>query len=180
MAEHTLRTIEAINEFQRRLNAKSTVLFTNSVVVKKSEFLDLLETIKRNLPEELEKCQALMQEVASIKLRTETAAKDHLKEAERQAKEILDDAASKADEMVSKAKVLSAELVDQHYIVESARDYARKLEMQAQKNAHSIHDMAYQTSMNSLQALMSDVDHIRSSIQQTMRRIDEKNPKKRP
>lgn len=180
MADNILKTLEAISEFERRINNKSTVLFTNSIMVKKLDFWDLLETIKVNLPEEFQKCQALMQEVASIKHRTETAAKDHLQEAERQAKEILDDARSKADEMLNRAKAISAEMVDQHSITERAREYARTVETQAQNHARNVQDAAYQTSMNSLQSLLADVDHVRSGIHQAMNKMmEKKNPKKR-
>lgn len=174
MPDDTLKIMSALEEFQRRIDRKNTIVFTNNVMIKKSEFIDLIETIKRYMPEEVQRCRMMMKEITSIKLKTESTAQELIKSAEEEANAILDDARSKADEMIAKANRIADEMVSQHTITERAKETARDITVKAQNDARTMLNNAYQSSMSSLQQATSDVEHARSFLNKSIKALEER------
>lgn len=179
MAENTLKIMSALDEFQRRIDGKNTFPFSNQVLVKKSEFVDLIETIRQYLPEEVERCQLMMNEITTIKLRTETAAQEHLKDAEREAKSIIEDAKAKAEEIMAKAGKIADEMVSQNNITLRAKEQSNDILARAKSDAKMTMENAYRTSMNYLQIAFNDVEHARMQLQRTMNALEEKATRNR-
>ncbi|MDO4753442.1 MAG: hypothetical protein Q4A41_00405 [Bacillota bacterium] len=179
MADNTLKIMSALEEFQRRIDSKNTLLFSNNVVIKKSEFVDLIETIKHYLPEEVQRCQLMMQEITAIKLRTESVAQEHIRSAEEEAKAILDDARAKADEMIARANRIADEMVSQHTITERAKEVARDINNKAQTDAKMMLDNAYQSSLGSLQQAVGDIEHARNYLHKTIKGLEERKNRNR-
>lgn len=179
MAEDTLKIMAALEEFQRRIDSKNTIPLTNKVVIKKSEFVDLVETIKHYMPEEVQRCQLMMKEITAIKLRTESVAQEHIRSAEEEANAILDDARSKADEMIARANRIADEMVSQHTITERAKEMARDIGNKAQNDARMMLDNAYQSSMSSLQQAYGDIENAKSVLNKSIKLLEEKKNRNR-
>ncbi len=172
MADKVLKTIEAIEEFQEKLDNKNTLMFTNSVLVKKSEFVELLETIKYNLPDEVMKCQAFMDDMSAIHLRAQAAAKSCIDDAEKRANDMLEDAKRKAEEIVSMANQKRNELLDQNQIVIRAKEYAQSLQARSESQAREIIENAKGIAMSSLNSTMNELDQAKNRLRQYMSNIE--------
>lgn len=172
MADKVLKIVEAIEEFEEKLDSKSTVMFTNSLLVKKSDFVELLETIKYNLPDEVQKCQAFMEDMSAIHLRAQSAAKSCIDEAEKRSKDMIDDAKQKAEEIIGLATQKRNELLDQNQIVLKAREYAQNIQARAESQAREILESARNIAVSSINSTMNELDQARNKLRQHINSIE--------
>ncbi len=112
---------QIINEIEEYVDsAKFQTLSSTKIVVNKEELLELVDDLRRNVPDEIKKYQRII--------------------ANRDA--ILKDAQDKAEEMIKKANEMTASLVSEHEIMQQAYKEANKLIAEANTQAGGIIDRA--------------------------------------
>ncbi len=174
-----LTVIEEIEKFEKQISSKSTVPFTGSILIKKSEIQDILETIREHLPSEFEQCRKLVSDVESLKSRTEAVATQHLEAADKTATKIVEDARTKAEEMLTMAEKKSAELVSSHSVTQRARQQAQTMLASAERDSNAMLEGAYTRSVRSIKSALADIERLKIGMQQSLRQIDEEETRRR-
>ncbi len=179
MASSDLRVLDEINKFEDKIYGKSTVPLTGSILVKKSELVDMLETIRELLPAEFEQCKALVNEVESVKVRTEALASEHLESADNKARELVADARSKAEELILMSEKKAADMVSTHQITQRAKQNAQNIIENAERTSNAMMDAAYGSALKSMRSAIAELERLKISMQQSMRRLDEEEGRRR-
>lgn len=124
-------------------NCKYSPLSNTKILVNREEFLELIDTLKRNVPDEIKKYQRII--------------------ANRNA--ILRDAQDKAEEMIKKANEMTSQLVSEHEIMQQAYKEANIIIDNATTEAGQIIDKATAEANGIKEAAMQYTDDSLGNIQ---------------
>lgn len=168
----TLKVIELIRDFEERLSTKTTLPLTRTIMVKKSDFEDILEGIKQLLPEEFLHVQNLYDKISDISEDTNFKAKSALKQAQDTADDIMTEANTKANNIISNAQARAEAMVSNHEIVRQAKAQATKMLENAEKNARYNILNSLEYSKVTLESCESEVVQLLKSLQAESRKVD--------
>lgn len=178
MSSTTLKVLETINEFQKWVDSKQNVPFSSSIMVKRSEFVEFIESIKVNLPGEFEKCQRILSEVETLTQQAEATAKAVIEDSQNKAQQMLDDARDKSDKMIEKAKSVSEQMVSESEILRRSKELSRQIEEETSQRARAMIENAHDTSTRTVKQALSELDHSRNMLTQLLHKLE--GPSKPP
>lgn len=127
-------------------NCKYSPLSNSKIVVNRDELLDLIDNLKRNIPEEIKKYQRII--------------------ANRDA--ILRDAQDKSEEMIKKANEMTSQLVSEHEVMHQAYKEANAIIEQATAQAGEIIDKATAQANTMKDAAVQYTDDSLATIQKIL------------
>ncbi len=174
-----LTVIDQIEKFEKQIANKSTVPLTGSILIRKSEIQEILETIKEHLPSEFQQCRQLISDVESLKSRTEAVVTKELETANRTARETVEEARAQAEEMLMIAEKKSAELVSTHSVTQRAKQQAQTMLSTAERESRAIMEGAHTHSVRSIKSALADIERLKIAMQQILRQIDEDEDRRR-
>lgn len=119
-----MQILELLAALEDYLMGSKDLMFTKKIMVNRDELLDIVDDIKRSLPEEIKQAKWIKEERARIMQEAKKEAEDIVKEAERRIIEMVDEheitrqAEEKSLKMIEDAKMQSRE------ISEGTKEYA--------------------------------------------------------
>ncbi len=116
--------LEAMEE---RLEAKGGVVFTDNILVKKSEMLDYIQDIRTAFPQSLSHANMIYEDREKIMADAELRASEAIKKAE-----------IKAQDIIAEANQRAAELIETHEITRKAKINAEDILINAKSEAKNI------------------------------------------
>ncbi|WP_455120976.1 hypothetical protein [Scardovia wiggsiae] len=143
--------------------AKTGVFNADVAKINKSEFLDLLHDLKKDLPVQLERASALMRE-----------AERRLENAQTQSSSIVSDAHSQAAGIIREANEQAQFLAGQENVVSIATQKARGILDNAQDKANQLTAGANRYAQKSMHDLDEQITEIHNSIQSGLEVLHER------
>ncbi|MGD0195083.1 MAG: hypothetical protein ABSC35_09510 [Candidatus Dormibacteria bacterium] len=116
--------IDLVDQLEELVSTGRRVPFTSGVVVNEDEVLELIDRTRLALPDELMQARHLLEDQRRV-----------LTEAEQEAERILSRAEAEVDRIVAEAQARAAVMVNDHALVDQAREQAATLIAQAEERA---------------------------------------------
>ena len=130
--------LEILEELTDRVtNAKSMPL-SASVLVNQSEVLDLLETARAIVPQQIVDADSVLQDASAVTQEAHTRADGMIADARAQAEKTLADARAEAESVINQAQAKAQKLLEKDAVTVAARANAAKIIDEARvKAAHA-------------------------------------------
>jgi vacuolar-type H+-ATPase subunit H len=116
--------IDLVDQLEELVSTGRRVPFTSGVMVNEDEVLELIDRTRLALPDELMQARHLLEDQRRV-----------LTEAEQEAERILSRAEAEVDRIVAEAQARAAVMVNDHALVDQAREQAATLIAQAEERA---------------------------------------------
>lgn len=124
-----------------------------SAMINRSEVLDLLETARDIVPDQIEAADTIIAEASEVKA-----------EAQRRAKTILERAHDDAEETIAQARRRAAELVSEHALTRAAEENADRIRQEARLQASRMNAGADRYSDDSLAHLQGELESLLAKV----------------
>src|SRR5580693_10435691 len=108
--------IDLVDQLEELVSTGRRVPFTSGVVVNEDEVLELIDRTRLGLPDELMQARHLLEDQRRV-----------LVEAEQEAERLLSRAEAEVDRIVAEAQARAAVMVNDHALVDQAREHAATL-----------------------------------------------------
>ena len=123
---------QTIKDIEDYIDGCKTVMFNqNKIMVDKDEFLELIEELKINTPEEIKALRKIVSNKDAI-----------INDAKKKAQALIDDAAARTNEMVSEHEIVQAAYEQADQVMHSATDQAQQILDAATEEANQIKEGA--------------------------------------
>lgn len=113
--------LDIVDDLIVNLHEAKTMPLSSSALVDRERFLDLLESLRTSLPDELRAARWMVREREAFISRTN-----------EKAREIVDKARAEADEMVSDSNIVAEAVEEANILVRRAEGEARKLRLETE------------------------------------------------
>lgn len=141
------RIEELIDDMEAYLEDSKPAAFSSSrVVINKEEFIEMLNELRFQIPEEVSKCQKILNNQSAI----------------------LDNAKAQAEGLVNEANRLQSQMVDEHEIMRKAYDSADKIIANANEQGQAIVDKAAADAAMMKKSIMKYSDDMMVILQNTI------------
>lgn len=141
------RIEELIDDMEAYIEDCKPAAFSSSkVVINKEEFAEMLNELRLQIPEEVTKCQKILNNQSAI----------------------LDNAKAQAEGLVSEANRLQSQMVDEHEIMRKAYDNADKIIANANEQGQAIVDKAAADAAAMKRSIMKYSDDMMIILQKTL------------
>ena len=163
MSEHEYETeqnavagdslIAVLDELAQIVAGARGVPMSASAMINRSEVLDLLETARDIVPDQIEAADRIIAEASEVK-----------EDAQRRAKTILERAHADSEATIAQARQKAADLVTEHAITEGARNEAASILEEARLQAERMNAGADRYSDDSLGFLQAELESLLTKV----------------
>lgn len=145
--------IAVLDELIETVNNARAVPMSASVMINKSEVLDLLQTARDIVPDQIHAADSIIGEAAEVRA-----------EAQRSAQAISHQAQDEAERIVAEARAEADRLVSEHELTEQARGKATVIISEAEGQADKLGRGANRYSDDVLASLQSNLEQVLSQV----------------
>ncbi|MBM9432860.1 ATP synthase subunit B family protein [Flaviflexus equikiangi] len=145
--------IAVLDEIIETVTLARGVPMSASAMINRSEVLDLLETARDIVPDQIEAADTIIAEASEVKA-----------DAQRRAKTILERAHADAEETVQQARRHAADLVSEHAVTKAAHAEAERILAETRSQAQRMNAGADRYSDDSLAYLQSELEGLLSKV----------------
>ncbi len=130
--------LKLVDDLEELVETAGTIPFSGKTVINKEEFLEIIQTLRVGLPDEIKQAAWIKEERDRIISEAETEAHQKITLAEQKAADMIDDselmqlATKKAEELVGQAQAESKQ------IREGARNYADEILQNTQESLSEV------------------------------------------
>jgi cell division septum initiation protein DivIVA len=157
-----MKVLELLDDLENLLEAASTVPFSGKIMVDRNDVSNLIKEIQILLPDEMKHAKWIKDERNKI-----------IEDARRDAQRIVDEAQRKEDEILNGAKNQFDDILDEHKIVELARQKSEKMLFKAQQEASDIRKNAFLYSYDIIEKAHHNMDEILKILQKNKYELEE-------
>ncbi len=131
-----MKVLELLDEFESRLEISSSIPFSGKILIDRSEINNLLKEIQLLLPDEIKHAKWIRDDRNNI-----------IEEAKKDANLIVTEAKAREQEVLIGAQEQFDVMLDQHKLVELARQKAEKIIQKAKRDSEDIRQGAFRYSL---------------------------------
>lgn len=163
-----MKTIdESINQLEELVNSAKTMPFANKSLIDAEKVKDIIEDIRKNLPEEIKRARYVDNEKAKIISEANAKANDIVNTAEERSKSLLQTTDARVKTLIDENNITQQALKEAKVIITKAQAKADDIVNNAQKKSDDLkkatNDLILKNLTTSEQALMNGLDGIRKT-----------------
>lgn len=156
--------LEILEELTDRVRQAKSMPLSASVLINQSEVLDLLETARAIVPQQIVDADSVLQDASALTDNAHVRAEKMMADARARSEKTLADARSEADSVIAQAKAQAQKLVEKDAVTVAARAHAAKILDEARVKAQHIKQGADEYSDERLRDLCEDLGAISQHI----------------
>ena len=164
--------LDILEELTERVAQARAMPLSASVLVNKTEILDLLETARDIVPQQIVDADSVLQDASAVTADAQKKAEAIISEARKAAHTTEDQAKKRSEEIVAQAKQEAAQLVAKDAITVAARSEAKKIHDEARKKAQQAKQGADEYSDSTLRELSQALENVQEQIDSLQEQID--------
>lgn len=163
-----MKTIdESINQLEELVNSAKTMPFANKSLIDAEKVKDIIEDMRKNLPEEIKRARYVDNEKDKIISEANAKANDIISTAEERSKSLLQTTDARVKTLIDENNITQQALKEAKVIITKAQAKADDIVNNAQKKSEDLkkatNELIFKNLLNSEQALMNSLDGIRKT-----------------
>lgn len=163
-----MKTIdESINQLEELVNSAKTMPFANKSLIDAEKVKDIIEDMRKNLPEEIKRARYVDNEKDKIIAEANAKANDITNTAEERSKSLLQTTDTRVKTLIHENHITQEALKEAKVIITKAQAKADDIVSNAQNKSEDLkkatNDFIFKNLMNSEQVLMNSLDSIRKT-----------------
>lgn len=163
-----MKTIdESINQLEELVNSAKTMPFANKSLIDAEKVKDIIEDMRKNLPEEIKRARYVDNEKDKIIAEANAKANDIINTAEERSKSLLQTTDTRVKTLIHENHITQEALKEAKVIITKAQAKADDIVSNAQNKSEDLkkatNDFIFKNLMNSEQVLMNSLDSIRKT-----------------
>jgi vacuolar-type H+-ATPase subunit H len=144
-----MKVLELLDEFESRLEISSSIPFSGKILVDRSEINNLLKEIQLLLPDEIKHAKWIRDDRNNI-----------IEEAKKDANLIVSEAKAREREMLIGAQEQFDSMLDQHKLVELARQKAEQIILKSKRDSEDIRQGAFRYSLEIIEKAHNNMTEV--------------------
>ncbi|MCK5762484.1 MAG: ATPase [Clostridiales bacterium] len=149
-----MKVLELLDEFESRLEISSSIPFSGKILIDRNEISNLLKEIQILLPDEIKHAKWIKDERNKI-----------IEDAKRDADRIVGEAQTKESQIIKGAQNQYDHILDEHKVVEMAKQRAEIILSKAKIDAAEIRQNAFQYSMDIIDKAYQNMNEITEMLE---------------
>lgn len=156
--------LDILEEVTELVAGAKSMPLSASVLVNQSQMLDLLETARAIVPQQIVDADSVLQDASAVTNEARSQADVMIGEAQRKADALLAHARKEAEGIVAQAEQKAAQLVERDAVTAAARSQAAQIIDEANRKAHAARRGADVYSDKSLSELAAELESVQEQI----------------
>lgn len=163
-----MKTIdESINQLEELVNNAKTMPFANKSLIDAEKVKDIIEDMRKNLPEEIKRARYVDNEKDKIVAEANAKANDIINTAEERSKSLLQTTDARVKTLISENNITQEAIKEAKTIIAKAQNKANDIVNNAQNKSDDLkkvtNELILKNLMSSEQALMNGLESVRKT-----------------
>lgn len=165
--------VEILDELIDIVNNGRAIPMSASVMINRSEVLDLLKAARDAVPEQVVQADSVLADVEGVRTKGRAQATQLIENAQEHGNKIVHEARSEAEQILSEARNQAARLVSDDAITVAARSQAQRIVDEAKAKAQKLQEGANRYSDQSLARLQDNLVSVGQNLEDIVQRVNQ-------